>query len=263
MSDKFDVLCLGSMDCFPQKNNDSSSYLINGHILVDTSYSTVKNLLDAGIDPLCVDTVVFTHLHFDHYAGLAGLLYYIYFHGTKPLDDRITLISAPECFDEIVNNAIEYFRYSDIKLSVCARERIGTPRLVKLNTRGEIDIGDVKLKFIPSEHPVEGRCYVFENASGRSIGFSGDTSYRAELDEFFMDVDCLFYEASYGTKDVERGNVNGHCSAHDCGRVAAAAKVKKLAIVHSRHDRAALVECASEYYDGEIFCPVTGDRFEI
>ncbi|MBQ0010088.1 MAG: hypothetical protein KBS76_03175 [Ruminococcus sp.] len=36
MSKPFSFFCLGSMDCFPKAGNDSSSFLLDGHILIDT-----------------------------------------------------------------------------------------------------------------------------------------------------------------------------------------------------------------------------------
>jgi len=254
------IYCLGTMDCFPVKGNDSSSYLIDGHILIDTSYATVNNLLNGGYDPLNIDTIIITHWHFDHYAGLAELLYYIYFHKCENLKSRLTIICPSESATETVAAAIEYFRLSDSKLSICKREAIGFPNMIELDKCGEINHKGYKIRYVSSSHPVDGRCYRITDSQGKCIGLSGDTAYKDDIIPLFSNVDLLLFEASYGIKDIAPDNPNGHCSAHDAGRIAQKSNAKKLAIVHSRHEREKLSECASEYYNGEIVCPISGNE---
>lgn len=261
MSEKFDFVCLGSMDCYPKAGNDSSAYVIDGHILIDTSYSTVCNLLNCGIDPLAIDTIIFTHLHADHYMGLSQFLYYFYGHGCKALDGRLTIITPPDDFDAILEASIEYFRHDAIHLSIYNRERIGNPTVIKLPERGTLSYGEYEISYIPSVHAVPGRCYMIKNGSGRTIGFSGDTTYFPELETFFSGADALVFENSYFNVEHEPNQFPGHCSAHDAGRVAAAANVGRLLLVHSRMlDRQSAMECAANYYKGEISYPVLGTK---
>lgn len=258
-----EIMCLGSMDCFPVKGNDSTSYVIDGHILLDTGYSTVPNLLNAEIDPLKIDTVLFTHLHYDHYAGLSQLLYYVYLHGCKNLSDRLTVIGPPEQLDEIVRLAVDYFRTEAPEMSVLSEERVGTPKIIKLDDEGSIDIGDIHVDYISSQHSVKGRCFRLTDKDGHTAGFTGDTHNIPGLIPLFTDVDILFHEASYGAKEASPDEVNGHSSAHDCGRVAAECRVKKLVIVHTRHEREPLIECASSYYNGEVVAAYKYNLFKI
>lgn len=261
MSKPFSFFCLGSMDCFPKAGNDSSSFLLDGHILIDTGYATVNDLLNHGIDPMDVDTILFTHLHFDHYAGLSAFLYYQYFH-CYHLHDHLTVIAPPEQIDGVLDLAIDYFRSEDCP--ACDRKNIGMPNLIKLPERGTLNYGDYRIDCIPSIHAVPGRCYRITNADGHSVGLSGDTAYFPELETFFAGVDTLVFENSYATKEVEPKQKPGHSSAHDAGRVAAAAEAGRLVLVHSSHtDRDAAISCAGQYYHGPISYPVTGIFDEI
>jgi len=56
------VLCLGSMDMRPVCGNDCTSFLVNGHVLIDCGTSPVMNLLNANVDLYKIDSIVFTHL---------------------------------------------------------------------------------------------------------------------------------------------------------------------------------------------------------
>ena len=261
MSTPFDFFCLGTSDCFPKIGNDSSSYLLDGHILIDTGYATVNTLLNHGIDPMNIDTIIFTHLHFDHYAGLSQLLYYIYFH-CYHLKEHLTIIAPPEQIDGVLDLAIDYFRSEDCP--ACERERIGQPTVIKLPERGTIDYKGYTIDFIPSIHAVPGRLYKITNADGHTIGFSGDTAFFPEINDFFSGIDTLVFENSYATSEHVPAQKPGHSSAHDAGRVARDAGVGRLVLVHSSHtDREAAIATAAQYYIGPICYPRTGDTDKI
>lgn len=263
MKEKFDFYCLGSNDCFPVSGNDSSSYLINGHILIDLSYSTVANLLNGGFDPCNVDTIIMTHWHFDHYAGLAPFLYYVYSHKNRPLNEYLKIYCPPENARDIIASAIDYVHYTGLTLVKYRAESIGVPDICLLPENGSFDLGDIKVDYIGSHHALHGRCYRFTNASGNSVGFSGDTSYFPGLEDFFSGVDTLVYENSYGTREVSPDNAPGHCSANDAARVASAVNAGKLLLVHVREGRGESAACAAGIFRGDIFTPVTGTHMQI
>lgn len=264
MTKGFDFLCLGSSDCYPKAGNDSSCYLIDGHILVDVGHSILGNLLAAGADITKIDTVIFTHTHFDHYSGFTQLLSYIHFQGIHspegpcPLAERLTVIGPEETLEKILKPSVEYFLLGEVG-EWCEPERVGIPKAVYLPERGSITFGEYTLSFIPSLHAVPGRCYRLQNAAGHSVGFSGDTTPTEELVPFFQGVDTLIYENSFAMTDIEPRHYPGHSSAHDAGRIAAAAHAGRLILTHSRNDdHAAAVEVAARYYNGPISYPVTG-----
>ena len=67
---------LGSADWHVTAHNDNSCYLIDDCALIDACSTSIMQMLNAGIDPLNVNTIFFTHLHADHCLGLAPILHY-------------------------------------------------------------------------------------------------------------------------------------------------------------------------------------------
>lgn len=57
---------LGSADWHVTAHNDNSCYLLGDCALIDACSSGILQMLNAGIDPLNVNTIFFTHLHADH-----------------------------------------------------------------------------------------------------------------------------------------------------------------------------------------------------
>jgi ribonuclease BN (tRNA processing enzyme) len=70
------VTFLGATSAVPDAGCDTASFVINDRILVDTGWSVVGNLRNLGIDPNQIDTLIFTHMHHDHYLSLPSLLFY-------------------------------------------------------------------------------------------------------------------------------------------------------------------------------------------
>ena len=60
---KVKVIGSGSM----WNENNSASYMIDDHILVDIPNGMCKNLFRQEITPKQIDTVLITHFHGDHY----------------------------------------------------------------------------------------------------------------------------------------------------------------------------------------------------
>ena len=70
------VRVLGSADWHQTAHNDHSCYTVSDRILIDACPSVVTQLQEAGVDPLDVHLVLVTHMHCDHYMGLAPLMHY-------------------------------------------------------------------------------------------------------------------------------------------------------------------------------------------
>lgn len=250
--EKFDFLCLGSLDCFPQKGNDSSNYLLNGHILIDTGWATVNNLLDNGIDPHNITHVVITHFHPDHYMGLNGLFFYFACHGWNL--DELTVAGPAEDIERIVKKAADYWA-DDCFNGIY-------PKMIPVMPGDKFKIREIEFSSHRAIHPVSGLCYRVTNEEGCSIGFSGDTLYQESLAGFFKDCDLLVYENSYGPTPVTYTG-NGHSSAYDAANTAIKANVKKLFIVHSRTAPERCLEACRTLYKGDLTFPKRGERYEI
>ena len=100
---KIEFLGVGS--CMPEyEQADTASLIVNGHILVDKGWHVVRNLLRSNVKPENITHIFFTHMHQDHYLGLAAFLFYLMngFHTFGNLK-----IYGPEGVESIVENAVE------------------------------------------------------------------------------------------------------------------------------------------------------------
>ncbi len=224
------VRVLGSTNWLQTKMNDHSCYTLSDKILIDACPGVIHHLLQMDVDPLKVNTVCFTHMHADHYMGLAPLL--LYFRAATGRYDSLTLIGPKKTVRESVLRAI-HFNTHDApgdRPDVC-----GLPAIIEMDD-GDSYSGhpDFFIQTRPSDHAVPGLVYRFTHKkTGHNACFTGDTRYALEFKDIFRDTDLLVHEASSGSKPVGPQNeISRHSSVHDAIRVAKESGAKQLMITH-------------------------------
>ena len=225
------VRFLGVGSCLPEyEGADTASVLIDGQVLVDAGWNTVRNLLRAGVDPGNVTQVFFTHMHQDHYLGLAQFLFY---RMNKYHQFGNLTLYGPRGLSEIVERALLYAGFDRIHVGE-KRESVrdARPEIVELPSQGKVCAGKLQVCFIESRHAVEGRCYRFEDEAGNSVTYTGDTATFDALASFAQGSDVLIHEAAFGAMDTKGANLYYHSNAQDAARNAQAAGVKALYLVH-------------------------------
>ncbi len=65
------------------------SFLLDDKIVFDFGPHSLESLLDRNLDPNNIETLLISHMHLDHYAGLAELLWYRSIYKAK---NRLTVI---------------------------------------------------------------------------------------------------------------------------------------------------------------------------
>ena len=253
MSNGTFITVLGSSGGRYDYGNDTASYLINNKVIIDTGWNLVENILDLGLNPAEFKTVLFTHLHHDHYLALPQFLFY-YINAGRSLNE-LTFI-GPEDLNLVVNLAANFLQLSRFY------KDIGFPQCIEIKSGESITLDGEQL-FIETHkslHPVDGRYYrVTDIATGTKIGFSGDTAYSPDESIFFKDCGLLFHECSLGGK-YTGDNFYLHASAEEAAVVAAESGVKKLALIHySEKSRAECFKAAADKFHGEILTPAKGD----
>lgn len=247
---------LGSGICIFKQGRKGPAFLIetnNQLILMDCGWGFGDNLLKAGYNPQDIDHVLISHPHADHMGSLMNILQSIYVahkflrrqKRTKPLHlhgylgfkkDYETLRSMmfperPEPYK------IKLYEYSDTK-----------------NSFDSITIQGKEVKHNP--HLFHSVGYRLEH-KGKTIAYSGDSSYDETLIELAENADMAIFEASNPPKEYRKnGPKPNHLSPFEAGLLAQKAGAKKLGLVHIYFDLTTEQEITDEVrknFDGELF----------
>jgi ribonuclease BN (tRNA processing enzyme) len=229
---------LGNNGPYPGPGGACSGYLVEEGgttVLLDCGNGVVSRLQKfTGIDTL--GGIVVSHLHSDHMSDLMVLRYAIDImldKGTlnKPL--RLYSPSGPE----------ETFRgllYKNVY------------EIVEVNEEARAEIGQLKFSFRRMEHPVPTYAVKIEGG-GKTLVYSGDTSYNQGLIDFAGDCDLLLCECAL--MEMDRGENPVHLTASECGTIAKLASVKRLMITHlwpGYDANEVLNEVKTRYPDAEL-----------
>jgi ribonuclease BN (tRNA processing enzyme) len=114
-----------------------------------------------------------------------------------------------------------------------------------------LTVGPFQVSFLITDHPVP--CYAMRiDANGKSMIYTGDSSFKEEFIEFSKGADLLLCECNFYQN--QNGKSAGHMNSVDAGRLAARAGVKQLILTHLPHygDLSKLISEASTEYTGII-----------
>lgn len=215
-----------------------------GH-LVDCGYGTIGRMTEMGMRLPELRRVYVTHHHSDHTADYPALLNLAWIMGIQG-----TLgIHGPPPMRKVHEAALAVFEEdAQIRIAATGREPVAKSFDVReIRAAGTVyEGGGVKVTAALADHaPFEvSLAYRFDTAE-RSIVVSGDTAPSDAVAALARGADVLVHEAMY-VPGIERMLarrpyvppalrgflLQGHTSAEDAGRVAAAAGVKTLVLSH-------------------------------
>lgn len=223
------IRVLGSADWHPTANNDNSCYTVSDQVLIDCCPSVVTNLLGQGVDPIQLNTICFTHMHADHCLGLPSLL--LYWRIRKESLGELTLVGPKATLRETFEIALHFAFHDSDDIS---EEIAEMPKFVELEGDAAFELPGLRASSMDSDHAVPGTCYrLTDEATGRAVGFTGDTRYLPAFGKFFDGVDMLVHEASFGAGPLTEFNeICRHSSAREAVQVCREARVKKLLLTH-------------------------------
>lgn len=202
---------LGNNGPYPAEGGTCSGYLLssereNTRILIDCGTGVLARLSrHCSWDEL--DAVVLSHLHFDHMSDMLPMQYALQFHPRKPLP--VYAPAEPENIRSMLNAPV--FDLHRIHASL------------------DLQIGNMRLRFAPTRHPVE--CYAVRvECEGRVFGYTGDSNTLPELADFLSGADVLLADA--GLSDADWKETAPHFSSRICAELANAANAKHLLLTH-------------------------------
>ncbi|QDU86937.1 Ribonuclease Z [Pirellulimonas nuda] len=163
-------------------------------------------------------TVIVSHAHLDHVAGLTFLL------GAcgPDADDRVSIHAHPE-----VIAAVREHVFAEPIFPI-----VPAFRLLELDGPLKLPAGGT-LTHIPLRHP-GGSMGMRLEWPGHSMAYITDTTAHAGADyvEFIRGVDLLVHEAYFNEDGRAMAELTGHSCVEDVATVAAEAGVRRMVLVH-------------------------------
>ncbi|MEH7180823.1 MBL fold metallo-hydrolase [Neobacillus vireti] len=228
---------IGYWGGYPKKNGASSGYLLehNGFNLLIDCGSGVLSKLQNIIEPEELDAVILSHYHPDHIADIGVLQHARLIQGF--LDKSFpTLPLYGHSFDQAEFTKLTY---KDITKGI------------NYDPNSVLSVGPFQVSFLKTNHPVP--CYAMRiEANGKTLVYTGDSSYKEEFIEFGKGADLLLCECNF--YQHQDGKSAGHMNSIDAGRFAEKAGVKQLILTHLPHygDSSKLISEANTEYTGII-----------
>ncbi|MFH1234615.1 MAG: MBL fold metallo-hydrolase [Candidatus Diapherotrites archaeon] len=204
------------------KERNSAAYLLehaDAKVLVDFGNSALSQLKKVQ-DPNKIFSLFLTHAHSDHALDLISLLAYkkhLKFFKQGPDKSQFNLFGP--------KGTKEFFKNCQKAFPMIASLDFGVKATELDVSRFEHFVFTVKSR--PVRHVVDTLAYRFE-ADGKSVVFSGDTSYCDAISSIAEGADLLVLECSMPNE--LKGS--SHLTPEECGLIAAKANPKKLLLSH-------------------------------
>ncbi|HVK80008.1 MAG TPA: MBL fold metallo-hydrolase [Verrucomicrobiae bacterium] len=287
------VFC-GTGSPFPDRSRAGPCFaaIAGGHVFVfDAGEGAAETLSLMGVSPGSVERVFLTHLHSDHFDGLApmALQHWVNASAQSPL-----VVSGPEGTARVVAGLNEAYTIDSTYRIAHHGERVVPPSGFGLAATefvfpaGQADLivydaDGVRITAFPVNHaPINNAVGYRIDYAGRSIVVSGDTARADSVERAAQGVDLLVHDVlsmQLNTIMGEAANANGrqnigavihdvrsyHASPEDAGAVAQAAGVGALAMTHLVPPTpvpgldAVFVRAARSTFNGPVWAMRDGD----
>ncbi len=240
----------------PGRSSPASAIVVDGvPYVVDCGYGVGRQLVDAHIAPTAIRAIFVTHHHSDHNADLGNLLVLGWATGGKaPVDVYGPVETLPgsdavtTSVGKLVDLALRYHGY-DIAVRIPDEGRVDPRPLFiphDVATAGRVYRDErVTVEAAVVSHPPVRPALAYKfRTPDRVVVFSGDTTYNENLIAFARGADVLIHEVLLtsaldrllklvpNASRLREHIVAAHTDAADVGRVAAAAKVKRVVLSH-------------------------------
>ena len=203
------------------KGERNVSFLLDDKMVFDFGPHTVESLLDLGVDPRKIETVLITHMHLDHFSGLPELFWY---RSIYKADRKLTVL-GPKGIKSSMERLLKLLR---------------TPPT--FNTPFEF----IEDKPYGPITPFRAKHFVTDNGyrvdyKGKTIFYSGDTAYSENVVKGAEDADILLHEMTYTDKKQKEADFWKHSTYSTTMRVFDESHAKKLVPVHLSLDSERMV----------------------
>ncbi len=188
------VQFLGCGDAFGSGGRFHTCFFVRSgaaRFLIDCGASSLTAMKRFGVDPGDIDTILISHLHGDHFAGLPFVILEAHLVGkrTRPL-----VIAGPAGTKHRLVDAMEAM------FPESSRVTLRYPlEVVELAAEESRPLGSITVTPYVVEHPTTGASPLALRieCGGRIIAYSGDTAWTDSLRRVARDADLFIVEAYY------------------------------------------------------------------
>jgi ribonuclease BN (tRNA processing enzyme) len=239
----------------PRPDQACSSYLVKSGqaaLLLDLGSGAASKLQQA-IEYECLDAIVISHMHADHFFDLVPLRYSLKYGKTAHRRLPLWLPPGGRRALEALRVAASVDTPPDFFESLFAIE--------EYDPLEALQVKDARVQFRRTRHYVEGYAVRVESGD-TSVTYSSDTAPCDGVVELARETMRFLCEAALGLggEDGERG----HSSAEEAGEMARRADAKRLVLTHYPAEPAsALVDRARTRFAGPIAAAVDGMEIEL
>jgi ribonuclease BN (tRNA processing enzyme) len=225
-------------------------------LLLDCGPTIMAQLERVGIDAGWPSHVYISHQHGDHILGLPMLLLNrALFFGQHPL----AVLAMPSVLQAAMD--LVGLAYPDLWQRMQAQVEF-VPLVEAADNQPWPGATGLQYRLALGQHSAPSYALRLEWAAGPSLVYSADSGPSPAIGRLASGVDLLVHDSFF--LDSANGNLPGHASAAQVGRLAAEAGVKTVALVHREHPESALSEqyraSAARHFGGAILTPDVGDR---
>ena len=219
------VTILGSGTCVPSLERSACSMLLEtggARLLFDCGPGVMRRLLEVGVRISDISYILLSHFHPDHSGELASFLFALKYPAPACQKQPLTIIAG------------RGFKSFYDRLQGVYGSWIVLPRdlfeIVELDSAkpDTVSFSSFSLTSMPVVHRPESLAFRVTDVQGKSVVYSGDTDMCDSLVDIATDADVMICESA--TPDGQK--VDGHLTPSLAGKIARAAKVKRLVLTH-------------------------------
>ncbi len=259
-------------------------------LLFDCAEGTQRQMARAGLSPLKLDTIFITHLHGDHFLGLAGLVQTMSLTGRE----RKLEVYCPKGEGERIKDYLQIPHYT-LTFEVEVRELEAGEELKRGGYRiltSDVDHPVPSLAYALAENQRPGKFYPEKATAlgvkpgpdfsrlksgesielrdgkivkpeqvmgpprpGRKVVYTGDTRPSKHIVELARDADVLIHDCMLADELAEKAEAAAHSTPSEAAEVAKQADVKQLVLIHISpryEDDAPLLEQARKIFPNTV-----------
>ncbi|MFN4099151.1 MAG: MBL fold metallo-hydrolase [Pararhodobacter sp.] len=206
----------GSALCDPERGGASAAVLVDGQVLqFDCGRLVMENLMRTGINPVDVDALFLTHLHFDHIASFGYFILSNWVAGRQ----AVLPVRGPAGTERMARAMVFEGHYADVEFArnlvatwpgdVPGRPMAEPPFTVQDQTPGliaETDTYRVTAVEVPhfQKFSLHSLAYRVDSAHG-SVVVTGDCHPTAELQQLAQGADIVVNECAKPDADMVTG----------------------------------------------------------